>query len=282
MFDRAHFAECRILRSKTGDTQAIELSPIVGSALRMLWEHAGKPEFGPVFPCRRGPRAGQPKSMRGNSYARRLRRDLLMAGVVRHACNRPADAKALKPFEPCCPNFVGDPLYNDTATSLRVDFHSFRRAFASSMAETGQNAQLSKKLAHHSDDKTHMRYVMNTRAMTRIPEAVVPKVSLRLLTQKTPAVSEAGEGKSKTRMILAPPRRLERPTNGLGKRCYSELVREVKRLRGEMLVSSRLALEALESIGQNRETGWAVAVRALVAVAKHGTKLAQDDAEKSA
>jgi len=81
---------------------------------------------------------------------------------------------------------------------------------------------------------------------------------------------------------VAPPRRLERPTNGLGKRSYSELVREVEQLRVEMLVSSRLALEALESIGQNRETGWAVAVRALVAVAKHGTKLAQDDAEKSA
>jgi hypothetical protein len=34
-----------------------------------------------------------------------------------------------------------------------------------------------------------------------------------------------------------------------------------------MLVSSRLALEALEAIGQYRETGWAVAVRALVAIA---------------
>jgi hypothetical protein len=49
-----------------------------------------------------------------------------------------------------------------------------------------------------------MRYVMNTRAMTRIPDAVVPKVSLRLLTQNTPAVSEAARAKSKTRMIGRP------------------------------------------------------------------------------
>jgi hypothetical protein len=80
---------------------------------------------------------------------------------------------------------------------------------------------------------------------------------------------------------VAPPRRLVRPTNGLGKPPYSELVREVERLRGEMLVSSRLALEALEAIGQCRETGWAVAVRALAAIAKGGSELADDGVESA-
>jgi hypothetical protein len=54
-------------------------------------------------------------------------------------------------------------------------------------------------------------------------------------------------------------------------------VREVERLRGEMLVSSRLAVEALEAVGEDRETGWAVAVRALATIARRGTELAGDD-----
>lgn len=41
-------------------------------------------------------------------------------------------------------------------------------------------------------------------------------------------------------------------------------------------MSSRLALEALDAIAQDRETGWAVAVRALAATAKRGTELAAD------
>jgi len=67
---------------------------------------------------------------------------------------------------------------------------------------------------------------------------------------------------------LGTPRRLERPTNGLGRRYYAEWVREGERLRGEMLVNSRLAVEAPEAIGEDRETGWAVAVRALATIAR--------------
>jgi integrase len=230
MLDRVHFAQCTILRSKTGDTQEIELAPVVGAALKLKWEHMGRPEAGPVFPARRGARAGQQKAMRGNSYAKRLRRDLLRAGVIRHVCTRAANAEPLKRDEKCCPAYDRDPLFAETATTLPVDFHSFRRAFASAMADAGVNAQHAKKLAHHSDDKVHQRYVMNTAAMRRIPEAVVPKISLRMLTQKTPAVSDASGGDAETPRISAPPRRLERPTNGLGRQRvkYARVPRSAK------------------------------------------------------
>jgi hypothetical protein len=46
-----------------------------------------------------------------------------------------------------------------------------------------------------------------------------------------------------------------------------------------MLVSSRLAIEALKAIGQDRETGWAITVRALAAIAKRGADLVPDEAE---
>jgi hypothetical protein len=98
----------------------------------------------------------------------------LRAGVKRHDCTRPSDALAVKMREACCPNMVHDPIFSDTATTLCVDFHSFRRAF--STAETGVNAQTAMRLASHADEKTHMRYVMRTAAMRRIPESVVPKV----------------------------------------------------------------------------------------------------------
>jgi hypothetical protein len=110
----------------------------------------------------------------GSSFAKALRRDLLRAGVKRHDCTRPSDALAVKMREACCPNMVHDPIFSDTATTLCVDFHSFRRAF--STAETGVNAQTAMRLASHADEKTHMRYVMRTAAMRRIPESVVPKV----------------------------------------------------------------------------------------------------------
>jgi len=69
-----------------------------------------------------------------------------------------------------------DPLYFETATTLPVDFHSFRRAFNTALAEAGVNVQHAMHLAAHADPKTHMRYVMNTIAMRTIPEAALPRL----------------------------------------------------------------------------------------------------------
>jgi hypothetical protein len=54
-----------------------------------------------------------------------------------------------------CPNSASDPLYNDTPTTPRVDFHSFRRAFNTPLAEAGVNVQQATHLAGHSDPKVH-------------------------------------------------------------------------------------------------------------------------------
>jgi O-acetyl-ADP-ribose deacetylase (regulator of RNase III) len=70
-----------------------------------------------------------------------------------------------------------DPLFSDVATSRRVDFHSFRRAFNTALAEAGVNVQTAMHLAGHSDAKTHMRYVQSTAAMRRIPIAALPQLN---------------------------------------------------------------------------------------------------------
>ncbi len=67
-----------------------------------------------------------------------------------------------------------DPLYFETPVSLPVDFHSFRRAFNTALADAGVNVQKAMKLAGHSNAATHMRYVMASSEMKTIPDAALP------------------------------------------------------------------------------------------------------------
>jgi hypothetical protein len=76
-----------------------------------------------------------------------------------------------------------DPLFHETATTLPVDFHSFRRAFNTALAEAGVNVQHAMHLASHSDPKVHARYVMNTLAMRTIPSAALPRLPMGPLVE---------------------------------------------------------------------------------------------------
>jgi hypothetical protein len=78
-----------------------------------------------------------------------------------------------------------DPLFFETATTRPVDFHSFRRAFNTALARADVNVQKAMALAAHSDVKTHMRYVMKTKAMRTIPEAALPTLPLGLAVQSS-------------------------------------------------------------------------------------------------
>jgi integrase len=181
--DHVHFAECIIPRAKTATPQALAVPPVLAPFLRAWWQRAGSPESGPVFPARRGKRAGQEKRPE-NSYAKRLRRELFRAGIYRMTpIEVPATASGMRTDRGQRPEGTKpapnprDPLYFETATSLPVDFHSFRRAFNTALAEAGVNVQHAMHLAAHADPKTHMRYVMKTTAMRTIPEAALPRLS---------------------------------------------------------------------------------------------------------
>ena len=168
VIDTAGFAACTIMRAKTGEVQRLEIPEVLRTFLRAWWERAGKPTAGPVFPVRRGTRTGQSRSGRGVSFAHRLRRELFRAGVMRHPPVTGRDGKA-------APN-PADPLYFDTPVSRRVDFHSFRRAYNTALAEAGVNVQTAMGLASHSDPKTHMRYVMASEAAKAVPAAALPVI----------------------------------------------------------------------------------------------------------
>lgn len=173
MIDTATFASCTIPRAKKGIPQTLEIPAVLAPILREWWTVNGSPVDGPVFPVRRGERVGEARKARGVSFAKALRRELLRAGVVRHACS----GSCFRDESPTpCANLRFDSLYNETETTMPVDFHSFRRAFNTALAEAGVNVQQAMHLAGHSDPKVHSIYVMATKRMQRIPPAALPQL----------------------------------------------------------------------------------------------------------
>ena len=149
---------------------------VLRPVLRAWWEKHGSPTSGPVFPARRGKNEGGFKATRGISYAKRLRTGLFRAGIKRHVCTRPAEARAPKGNEACCESFATDPIYCATAFTLPVDFHSFRRAYNTGLAEAGVNMQHAMIFAGHNDPRTHMRYVKRAAGLRPVPEAALPQL----------------------------------------------------------------------------------------------------------
>jgi len=232
MIDRVHFAECFIPRAKTRKPQALAVPPTLSPFLRSWWEGAGKPESGPVFPARAGKRAGGFRAPSGHSYARRLRDALFRAGVWRMT---PVEVAATKPGmrtdlgkraagTKLAPN-PRDPLYFETETTLRVDFHSFRRAFNTALAEAGVNVQHAMHLSGHTSPLVHQRYVMRTAAMRSIPEAALPRLpigAMRMASRRAGIVTTRDDSfgpRLKPPTISVGHDGLEPSANGLRVRC---------------------------------------------------------------
>lgn len=119
----------RTARGAAAQAYALErlaLPAPVAAELETWWVAAGRPVAGSVF---RFPAAIK-------SFAADLRVALLAAGVDRHE------------------------LHHDTERSRRVDFHSFRRAWATAIAGAGLNAQSAMQLTGHRQMSTHMLYVV--------------------------------------------------------------------------------------------------------------------------
>ncbi len=212
MVDRVDFARAFIPRSKTAEPDELEVPELLRPFLKAWWQASEVPDHGPVFPVEIGKRAGEFKAARGNGYAARLRRALFTASVLRAEPVRvPRRGKGLRWDIPgkyqgetmLAPNPL-DPLYHETAATLPVDFHSFRRAFNTGLAEAGVNVQTAMLLAGHADAKTHMRYVQQTRAMRRVPDAALPR-----LPATCGAVANSCESDPTTTKQGSPERRAE-------------------------------------------------------------------------
>lgn len=156
--DTEGWAWAEVPRPKTKSATRLVPPDVLVPVLRAWWIASGRPTHGPVFPRRAGPAKGRAHGKR--SHVRELRRALWEAGVRRGETRET------------------DPLQTDTATTRRLDFHGFRRAFATGLARAGVNVQTAMALAGHRSPQTHQRYVRLVETL-EAPAAALPSLSLK-------------------------------------------------------------------------------------------------------
>lgn len=140
----------RKTRKKRPASECHAIPPTVLPFVHQWHQLHGSPTSGPVFPVRRDHRGKQIGEKRSRaSFALRLRRELLKAGVDRHE------------------------LHHETATTLPCDFHSCRRAYATALARVGVSEQQAMALTGHSSSSVHARYVAAL-AVRELPTGAVP------------------------------------------------------------------------------------------------------------
>ncbi len=169
-------------RVKTLRPQLLEVPEMLRPILRDWWERHGRPTDGPVFPVRKGKRAGEPRKRA--SVAEALRRDLRRAfgievsertEVVRANGRKTypltwVEARPLTPRE--------RELFEETEFTKPVEFHSFRRGFKQALADAGVDWQQASALSGASDPKAHQRYLQNTAKMRSVPTAALPALGI--------------------------------------------------------------------------------------------------------
>jgi len=155
----------QVVRPKTRKKKTPKAEPfVVPEEVRPFilrwWEATGRHTKGPIFPSR-GRRAGvsqdvskaERKAKTGGSYAHRFRRDLLACGLNRHE------------------------LHHETDDSLPVDFHSWRRANATSAALAGLHGRAGQEQTGHATPEMFELYVskriLNQRPVI-VPDAMNP------------------------------------------------------------------------------------------------------------
>jgi integrase len=159
-----------VSRPKTRIKDQHEIPANLVPVLKAWWEAHKRPRKGPVFPVRRGRTVGQKKG-KNITYAQKLRDALWAAEIWRplpgfHETEGEAAKRKL-----CI-------LQSGSRNERKVDFHSFRRAYSTALAEANVNLQKAMRLAGHRSPLTHMRYVDRVKAL-KAPEAAV-----NLRTQK--------------------------------------------------------------------------------------------------
>jgi integrase len=101
-----------------------------------------------------------------------------------------------------------------------LDFHSFRRAFNTALADIGLNIQTAVRLAGHKNAGTHMRYVMIAETLIT-PAGAMPKLSRAPalpVSEKARALPNAFSPANETSVFSARASGFEPLTYGSGER----------------------------------------------------------------
>jgi integrase len=239
--DTQDWADAHVPRPKTKSSDRLALPESFVPVLKAWWRQHGSPTAGPVFPVRKGPRAGKRKQGK-TSYAWHLREALWLAGIVRpldgfekaraawqaaqaeleRAVSRRAERTELDARIAAATAAEGRArklclIQAGSEDYKPLDFHSFRRAFATGLADAGVNVQQAMALAGHRTASTHMRYVRITEVL-EVPTAALPNF------QKASAVPFALLPRSPNQQVFsAHPVGFEPTTLGFEVRCSIQL-----------------------------------------------------------
>jgi len=148
-------------REKTRQPQLLEVPELLRPILRDWWQRAGSPTTGPIFPVRKGDRAGERRKR--SSHAAAFRADLMSA----FEASSDAPLRSSQRWRT---------IFEETEHSLPADFHSWRRSFAQALADADVTPQQSLALTGHSDMAVHARYLRSSGKMRRLPDAALPKL----------------------------------------------------------------------------------------------------------
>jgi integrase len=173
-------------RQKTRRPQLLEVPAMLRPIIADHWERAGRPAEGLVFPVRRAgkkrDRTGEQR--RGATFAGRFRRDVQRAFEAAAAAEPPIEA-------PKANTQRWRELFTDTEYTLRVDFHSWRRAFAQALADADVNAQTAQALTGHASLAAHARYLRSSGKLRALPAAALPQITIAALPAGDRAANEA-------------------------------------------------------------------------------------------
>jgi integrase len=156
------------------------------------WKRHGCPTEGPVFPARRGKRAGQHKRP-GMSYAETLRAAVWEAGVVRPLPGF-ARAKTEEARRKLCAIQAGTEKFDC------LDFHSFRGGYSTALDRSGVSLREAMRATDHADERTHRRYARNQDRIV-VPESSIPRIL-------PPTAAEIATAKTENPMISSAPGRI--------------------------------------------------------------------------
>jgi hypothetical protein len=155
-----------------------------------------------------------------------------------------------EPSMPLFPGLDGDYSRTDAAVHIRqdlratglpnkvegrnVDFHATRRSCATWLEELGANDTHRKRLMGHSiQDVTDKNYTRKTRELLVQLRETVELIPLRWSSTLVRIIGAPAPSESDSSRNSAPPRRLERPTNGLGSGLAREIDAKTSELEGE-------------------------------------------------
>jgi integrase len=181
--ERGEFLWGWAARRKTSRPQKLEIPAMLRPILKDWWRAQKKPTVGPVFPVRRGERAGEEK--RKASHADALRKDLARAfglevwstAVTERSNGRKLTRQAWVPSGRRLTPRERE-LFEGTEFVLPVDFHSWRRAYSQALADADVTVQQAQALAGHASMSAHERYLRNAAKMRRLPPRALPRLDI--------------------------------------------------------------------------------------------------------